>query len=58
MKTYEITQATKGYVIRDFPDHRGLCSNELYAFSTLKEAQAYLPNIFEPKPVKPVKVKP
>lgn len=46
MKSYQLTEATRGYVIRDEPDGRGYASSELYAFSTLTEVQAFLPTLF------------
>lgn len=52
MKTYYITKGTNGYLIRDYPEHHGMACNEIYAFSTLKEARDYLPKLFEPKPTK------
>lgn len=59
MKIYEIVQGNKGYIIRDAFNHRASGGfSEQYAFSTLSEVRAFLPNIFEPKPqkVKPSKV--
>lgn len=48
MRTYILTQSTKGFMIRD--DHMmGGVANELYAFSTLKEVQEYLPVLFKDK---------
>lgn len=56
-RQYTIVKADKGYLISDMPEHPGLYAKELYAFSTLKDAQEYLPEIFEPQQPKDKKEK-
>lgn len=58
MKKYEILQATKGYLVTGMSEYRGETASEIYAFSTLKEAQEYLPTIFEPESLESTKKKP
>ncbi len=49
MITYIITKSTKGYLIRE--DHMmGGVANEMYAFSTVKEVQDFLPELFKEEP--------
>lgn len=56
MSTYFITEANRGYIIRDYIERGMMCQE--WAFSTLKEAQEYLPTLFEPKQAPEGKKKP
>lgn len=50
-----INKVKVGYIVsQESTQHFGQTE---YAFNTLKEATAYLPKLFEPKEVKPAKVR-
>lgn len=47
MKEYRIVECKHGYVIQEKPEERYMASDRIWAFSTLKEVQDYLPKLFE-----------
>lgn len=46
MAAYTLVQAAHGYLVKEMPAAGVGHTGESYAFSTLKEVQDYLPNLF------------